>query len=287
MSLMRDPKKYQKDFLATVSLDEGRVLACVKDSAVLEKYGLDTLEGAMSFVGEKIARDAGPRVTYELDTGNEVWFVKIHKNIGWRSRLALVGKRLVSPGHREWDSANMLRRSGFDVVEPVAFGESINFFSCPRKSFIVTREIKGPALDVLLADGYPKVIGQTPSEVRTVVVEDLAGMIKRFHSAGYYHKDLYCCHLIVTEDKCEKDQRWGRPYMIDLERVVREPNPNSRWFVKDLAALNFSAPSIVSNTDRWRFLKNYFPSLPVSARKKWAHAIIAKTNKIAAHTPKY
>ncbi|MFT7516989.1 MAG: heptose I phosphotransferase [Myxococcota bacterium] len=283
----RDPEKYQKDFLSTVSLDNGRVLACEKDLVELEKLGLDTLEGAMNFNGGVVVRAAGVRTTYKVEAGDEIWFVKIHKNIGWRSRLSVVGSRLVSPGHREWDSANMLRRSGFDVLEPVAFGESINFLSCPRRSFIVTREVKGPPLDELLADGYPEVWGQSETEARRNLVEDMAGMIKRFHSAGYYHKDLYCCHLIVAVDQHEKDKRWGQPHLIDLERVVRERQPNTRWFVKDLAALNFSAPATVSLIDRWRFLKNYFPSLPKGERKKWARLIFAKTAKIANHTPKF
>ena len=64
MSLTRDPKKYQKDFSATVSLDDGRVLACEKNVAQLTELKLDTLEGAMAFIGEDVARDAGMRMTY-------------------------------------------------------------------------------------------------------------------------------------------------------------------------------------------------------------------------------
>ena len=144
MSLTRDPKKYQKDFLATVSLDGGRVLACEKDVSELARLGLDTLDGVMAYVGKDVARDAGMRMTYRVETENEVWFLKVHKKIPWRSRFSLAGQWIVSPGHREWDSANMMRRNGFDVPQPVAFGESPNFFSCPRLSFVITREIIGP-----------------------------------------------------------------------------------------------------------------------------------------------
>jgi tRNA A-37 threonylcarbamoyl transferase component Bud32 len=287
MSLSRDPKKYKKDFTSTISLDDGRVLACEKDLANLNKLGLDTLEGAMAFVGDDVARDAGSRVTYRVEIEGEVWFVKVHKKAPLRSRFALAGQWVVSPGHREWDSANMLRRNGFDVPQPVAFGESINFFSCPRQSFVITREIKGPTLEELLLDGYPAVEGKTTRQVSLEILDDMAGMIKRFHVSGYYHKDLYCCHLIVAVDEHESEKRWGQPHFIDLERVVRERKPHSRWLVKDLAALNFSAPATVTTTDRWRFLKQYLPSYSVSGRKKWARAIIAKTQKIASHIPKY
>jgi heptose I phosphotransferase len=287
MSLARDPKKYQKDFSATVSLDEGRVLACDKDVAQLIKSKLDTLAGVMAYVGKDVARAAGKRMTYRVEAENELWFLKVHKTIPLRSRFALAGQWVVSPGHREWDSANMMRRNGFDVPQPVAFGESTNFLSCPRLSFVITREIKGPTLDVFLADGYPAVNGLSPQQVRLQIIEDLAGMIKRFHVSGYFHKDLYCCHLIVAAHEHEHDKRWGQPHFIDLERVVRERNPHHRWFVKDLAALNFSAPPSISLVDRWRFLKNYLPSYSLSGRKQWARAIIAKTIKIDNHTPKY
>ncbi|MDE0585227.1 MAG: hypothetical protein OSB63_01245 [Planctomycetota bacterium] len=287
MSLTRDPKKYQKDFSATVSLDDGRVLACEKDVAQLTKLGLDTLEGAMAFVGKDVARSAGMHVTYRVEAENEVWLLKTHKKIPLRSHFALGGQWVVSPGHREWDSANMMRRNGFDVPQPVAFGESTNFLSCPRLSFVITREIKGPTLDVFLADGYPEVDGLSAKHVRFQVIEDIAGMIKRFHVSGYYHKDLYCYHLIVAVHEHEQDKRWGQPYFIDLERVVRGRNPHHSWFVQDLAALNLSAPASVSLVDRWRFLKNYLPSYSITGRKQWARAIIAKTSKIAKHTPKY
>jgi heptose I phosphotransferase len=287
MSLTRDPKKYQKDFSATVSLDEGRVLACENDVALLTKLNLDTLAGAMAYVGKDVARAAGMRMTYRVEAENEVWFLKVHKTIPLRSRFALGGQWVVSPGHREWDSANMMRRNGFDVPQPVAFGESTNFLSCPRLSFVITREIKGPTLDVFLADGYPEFDGLSAQDVRLQVIEDIAGMIKRFHVSGYFHKDLYCCHLIVAVHEHEQEKRWGQPHFIDLERVVRERNPHHRWFVKDLAALNFSAPPSISLIDRWRFLKNYLPSYSLSGRKQWARSIIAKTIKIANHTPKY
>ena len=62
---------------------------------------------------------------------------------------------VVSPGHREWDAANMLRADGFDVASPVAFGESIRFGGCPRQSFVIVREVKGQQLDDFLEKGYP------------------------------------------------------------------------------------------------------------------------------------
>jgi tRNA A-37 threonylcarbamoyl transferase component Bud32 len=287
MTFVRDPEKYKKDISSTVSVDQGRVLACEKDLPKLTELGLDTLEGAMAFQGDDVARAAGPRMTYRVVAGDEVWYVKIHKAVPLKSMLALAGPLVVSPGHREWDSVNMLRRSGFDVPQPVAFGESINFFSCPRSSFIVTREVIGPSLETFLADGYPEMPGRTQHEVKLNIVEDLAGMVKRFHSAGYYHKDLYCCHLIVAVDEHEESGRWGQPHLIDLERVVRERNPAERWIVKDLAALHFSAPKAVSSRDRWRFLKYYFPSSSFDSRRRIAKKIETKMLKIASHTPKY
>ena len=287
MNESRDLEMFRKKGLSTETLDNGKVLCCTGDVNRLTSLGLNTLEGAMAFSNGVIVRHAGNRVTYRVDAGDEVWYVKIHKDIDWKSKLSFFGlvyaSNVVSPGHREWDAANMLRADGFDVASPVAFGESIRFGGCPRQSFVIVREVKGQQLDDFLEKGYPGSNFEEQQKMRRRIINDLAGMIKRFHSTGYYHKDLYCCHLIVTPDS----DRWGRPFIIDLGRVVRVHQPGSRWVIKDLAALNFSAPKTVTPLDKWRFLRRYFPSRSAKERLKIAERIQAKSNRIASHVPKY
>ena len=283
MAAPRDVRMFRPKGRPTTSLDQGRILAATEDLALLEALNLDTLESAMSFQAGHLVRDAGPRKTYRVEVNGHTLFVKLHHDVPLKRRMAVMGRRTASPAHIEWDAIGMLRKTGFDVPEPVAFGESISLLGCPRRSFIVTREVVGPQLDHLLEGGYPNPNAHSERVARDQLLRDVAGMVRRFHSTGFYHKDLYCCHLIVTEDP-----RWGRPFFIDLERVDRDFPPRRRWLVKDLAALNYSAPSTVTRADRLRFLLSYMSKTRLDNHvKRCVRDILAKTARMAAHTPKY
>ncbi|MHC4379530.1 MAG: lipopolysaccharide kinase InaA family protein [Planctomycetota bacterium] len=267
----------------TTTLDEGRILAAMEDVHLLAPLGLDTLEMAMQFDGGDIVRDAGPRKTYRVETEEGILYVKIHRDVPLSRRWNVTGRGSSSPAHIEWDAISMMRKTGFDVPEPVAFGEEINLLGCPRRSFIITREVVGLQLDHLLEDGYPNPLDLSERGARDQVLGDVSGMIRRFHSTGFYHKDLYLCHLIVTEDP-----RWGRPFFIDLERVDRDFPPRRRWLVKDLAALHYSAPKSVTRADRLRFLLMYMSKTRVDTyTKRCVRDIVEKTRKIASHVPKF
>ncbi|MGB0953777.1 MAG: lipopolysaccharide kinase InaA family protein [Planctomycetota bacterium] len=283
MTDLRDDRMYRPKGRPTTTLDQGRILAAMEDVHLLAPLGLDTLESAMAFDKGVIVRDAGPRKTYRVETEEGILFVKIHRDVPLARRWNVLGKGSSSPAHIEWDAISMMRKTGFDVPEPVAFGEEINLLGCPRRSFIITREVVGKQLDHLLEDGYPNPQNRSEREASDQVLRDVAGMVRRFHSTGFYHKDLYCCHLIVTEDP-----RWGRPFFIDLERVDRDFPPRRRWLVKDLAALHYSAPATVTKADRLRFLLQYMSKRRVDAHtKRCVRDIVEKARKIAAHVPKF
>ena len=84
------------------------------------------------------------------------------------------------------------------------------------------------------------------------------------------------------------DPRWGRPYIVDLQRVEQRFPPRQRWLVKDLAALLHSLPPNVSRTDQLRFPMVYLGKLRVDPLvRRWAGEIAAKQQRMARHTPKY
>jgi tRNA A-37 threonylcarbamoyl transferase component Bud32 len=283
MTEVRDLRMYRAQGRPTTSLDQGRVLAAQEDVELLASLGLDTLEGAMSYTGGRMVREAGPRKTRRIETDSGVLFLKQHHDIPLRRRLVPGGRRASSPAHIEWDAIGMLRKTGFDVPTPVAFGEDIQLIGTPRRSFILTREVVGSQLDHLLEDGFPNPHGHSEREARDAVIRDVAGMVRRFHATGFYHKDLYFCHLIVTEDP-----RWGRPYFIDLERVDRDFPPRRRWFVKDLAALHHSAPANVTRADRLRFLLVYLSKNRLDEHaKRCVRDVVARAARMDEHVPKF
>lgn len=279
----RDPRQYKAKGRATVALDRGRVLAAAEEVALLTRLGLDTLDGALRFTGGTVARTAGPRVTRRIETPAGALYLKAHSAVPTWQRFAFLGRGATSPARREWEAMEDMRRAGFDVPEPVAFGEDISIFGCPPRSFLLMREVPGLPLDRFLADGFPDPHHAGPRRSRDAVLRDVSGMIRRLHATGFYHKDLYCCHLMVT-----RDPRWGRPYFIDLQRVERGQPPRRRWLVKDLAALHLSAPAGVTRADRLRFLLNYLSKSRLDAEaKRWARAIAGKAVALGAHQPKF
>jgi len=283
MQEVRDLRMYRAQGRPTTSLDQGRILAATEDAHLLTELGLDTLEGAMAFTAGKMMREAGPRKTRRIETSQGVMYLKQHHDVPLLRRLVPGGRRSSSPAHVEWDAIGMLRKTGFDVPAPVAFGEDIQLLGVPRRSFIITREVVGSQLDDLLADGFPNPRGLSEREARDAVLRDVAGMVRRFHASGFYHKDLYCCHLIVTEDP-----RWGRPYFIDLERVDRDFPPRRRWFVKDLAALLHSVPDTVTRSDRLRFLLTYMSKTRLDPNvKRCVRDVVQRAARMAEHVPKY
>ncbi|MBL7009375.1 MAG: hypothetical protein ISR76_10280, partial [Planctomycetes bacterium] len=148
---------------------------------------------------------------------------------------------------------------------------------------LVLREIPGKQLDQFLAPGWQAAGALTAAQVRDRVIRDVAGMVRRLHSNGFYHRDLYLSHLIVAED-----ERWGRPFLIDLQRVDQRFPPRHRWLVKDLAALAYSAPASISRADRLRFLLQYLckSRLDPLVRRRIAE-VEAKVAQMRTHQPKY
>ena len=277
----RDFRQYRQRLRPTVQLDQGRVLADEEAVPLLRELGLDTLEGALAFRDGELVRDAGPRKTWRVVARDRVLYLKVHHAVPLRRRL--LPWKSESPARHEWSALMALRRTGFDVPDPVAFGETPTPWGRPPRSFVITSEVPGPPLDALLADGYPDPHGLGERGARDAVLRDVAGMVRRFHAAGFYHKDLYPCHLVVADDP-----RWGRPHFIDLERVERSHPPRRRWLVKDLAALHHGAPPTVTRTDRLRFLLLYLCKTRLDPRaKRCAREVIRKERALAAHVPRY
>ena len=79
-------------------------------------------------------------------------------------------------------------------------------------------------------------------------------------------------------------------HLIDLQRVRwrRDGRVGRRWLVKDLAALNYSAPAaVVTQTDKVRFLREYLAQARLdAAARRLVRSVLAKTGRIARHDAK-
>ncbi|MBI1827800.1 MAG: hypothetical protein HY287_02715 [Planctomycetes bacterium] len=175
----------------------------------------------------------------------------------------------------EWHWLNELKASGIPCATPIALGEQFDG-TCEVRSAIVIAEVPGQSLEKELA-----VSNAVSRALIWRLIPPLAALIARFHAAGFVHRDLYLSHIFF--DAQANDQT--SLHLIDLQRVLRPRYFRERWIIKDLAALNYSAPSpLITRTDRLRWLKEYLSlsNLNTPARRL-AYRVIGKTLSIARH----
>lgn len=175
----------------------------------------------------------------------------------------------------EWCWMHRLARDGIPCVKPIAYGQEMHG-TRQRRSAVLSEAVPGRSLEAW-ADEWQ---ASDRVKLRPVLVHT-ARLIARFHALGYVHRDLYLAHLFY-----DPTQPMDRSlHLIDLQRVMQPRWRRRRWIVKDLAALNYSAPPhLLTQTDRLRWLKQY---LKVSKLDRSARTLVdlvhSKTKRIARH----
>ena len=97
-------------------------------------------------------------------------------------------------------------------------------------------------------------VRSVPATLLRRLIVQVAGIARRFHAAGFNHRDFYCCHFLVKETSPGRfDVR-----LIDLQRVQRRRWFRRRWIVKDLAQLASMSPDVyVGCREKVLFLRTY------------------------------
>jgi hypothetical protein len=132
-------------------------------------------------------------------------------------------------------------------------------------------------LDRLLAEGALR------GRLRRRLLRDLAAAVARMHAAGLHHRDLYLNHVFA--DASADPARFA---VIDCERVGRHRRRLSRWVVKDLAALETSAPPEATARERLAFLVAYLRArgLPRRVLRRLARRVLLKARRMRGHVPR-
>jgi hypothetical protein len=128
----------------------------------------------------------------------------------------------------EWHQILALRQLGFKTAAPIAAGWEREGKAGKLRCFVMTAEIGGAV------SGYDYWAKSNDSR-RRALIRRIADLARRFHQAGFIHKDFYLDHIFVAE-------RAGEPEvtLIDLQRVFRPRTFRTRWRVKDFGSLLFS-----------------------------------------------
>ena len=162
------------------------------------------------------------------------------------------GKR--SSARREAKAAERLNELGIATLEVAAYGQEMRGW-WERRSFIVTRAVAGESLEAFATRCLSDSAARPDRTSRLRILRKLARMARRMHQAGLYHRDLYLSHVFIDRESGDGTDL----ALIDLARVPLCPRAGrTRWRIKDLAALAYSAPrELISRTDRVRFLRWY------------------------------
>jgi heptose I phosphotransferase len=218
------------------TLDEGRIRAAKDFVPLLRAHGLDTFAGVMAWQGGRIARDFPGRQTFRLELrlpggGMQAVYLKRYER-RYLSGILWLKRRMGWPGAedealREWENIQQIRANGIDTATPIAVGQKEDRGVVVR-SFLMTAEITGAEEGHTFAE-------RACSADRRRFLQRVAELARRFHEAGFVHKDFYLGHVLVVPGSVEPAL-----FLIDLQRAVRPCCRRKRWIAKDLGALAYS-----------------------------------------------
>ena len=197
--------------------------------------------------------------------------VKRYSTPDWRDLVHdLLRGRARSVAQREADNLRALALAGIAVPEAYGWCDG-GALSGPSALWMQHLEPSSSLAEACERD----------ADAAARFVPELARSVARLHAAGWYHRDLYLAHWLVTP---------AGLFLVDVGRARRERAPRERWFVKDLAALLHSCPATVTAHARLRFLVLYLDARGIAShdgRKSFARAVLAKAARIAAHVPRW
>jgi len=245
----------------------GRGRARPESAGEIAALGLVSDDRTLLPRGARLLREAPlHRTLFVPGERGEDRILKVHRGRPLLDLLRDVpsGRAFLPAARVECENLVDLRRRGFSVPEPLAWGRS------KEGSYAVLRPVPGIPLDDWLRRR-----GSDP-RIRRRVALDLARLLARFHGEGRFHRDLYACHVLVSAH--------GGLSLIDLARARRSRFVRRRWFVKDLAALDFSVPSPpTTRADRVRFLREYLLARGREGEERaWARAVERRLARLRA-----
>lgn len=185
-------------------------------SELLRANDLNTFEKITACRTGTVMRSVPGRSTVRLELPGGVLYLKRYNPDYYLWWQRLIG--IHDEARHEWDMIHALRQAGFFTATPVATGR-LN-----SHSFLITAAIPGG----VSAD---KVFAGLHGQARTEFIKRVADLTRRFHGAGFIHKDYYLSHIFVAGNDL---------YLIDLQRAVGPGSFGDRWRVKDLGQLVYT-----------------------------------------------
>ncbi|MBN1865227.1 MAG: hypothetical protein JW808_10035 [Victivallales bacterium] len=233
-------------------LDGGRLLVNEDYIDVLSANGIETAGTLWAVEGETVKKCVESRGTERsyLKNGTATLevYVKRYQPVPLKERLkCMFGLKPVFPdcALHEWEAILAFHRERIETMVPIAAAS------------LADGRTVDMTLGIASSRRASEILSEScPRQTRTRLVERIATLAGRLHSARFAHQDFYLVHLFVKDDLSVLP--------IDLQRVIMGRQFSMRWQAKDLAQLLFSSQPHVSRTDIMRFWKiytRYFPNL--------------------------
>jgi hypothetical protein len=219
---------------------------------ILSANKMSSAEDFLSLTGGTVVRSMPGRTTrrveLKLSDGSKLAaYLKCYEyKLPWPKRWLGLNSGAESglESLNEWRQILALRKLGIRTAAPIAagwrqVGNTIH-------SFVMTAEISGAV------SGYEFWAASSDSKRRDFIPQ-LAEMARRFHAAGFIHKDFYLGHIFVEE-------RNGRLELtlIDLQRVLGPRKFRTRWLLKDFGSMLFALQKAgAKRAAQLRFFKLY------------------------------
>lgn len=166
-----------------------------------------------------------------------------------RLRRWLEDGRWYSRAERELRVSEALTGLGVRVPQVLAWAKSNG--DGTEASAVFLSSVAGQPADQYIARLAEE--GHVSTQRLRWLARSMSECARRFHAAGWRHRDFYLCHWFVQETQEGFDLA-----LIDLQRVFRPRWFPERWRIKDLAQLNSSTPpETVSHFSRLRFFRSY------------------------------
>jgi tRNA A-37 threonylcarbamoyl transferase component Bud32 len=274
--MAKEDKQHQRGIQPRTAKKDPDLETGWRAPAIFDSCGPLDLESLFALRPEAWLRRVEGRETF-LWPAREHWVVK--RTVGgeareyWYERLRGAAR---APARRELENLLALAQQGFPVPEGLAWCAEPAAAKHPRRAgrsaLVMARVEHSGSLRERL-----KVVAELE---RGMLLGQLLALVTRLHAAGWIHRDLYLQHFVCVQQGL---------LLLDVGRARQRPAPRSRWFVKDLAALHFSAPASVSRSERLRFLKAWLQArgqLEPNLLRKWVERITRRGRRMGSHRPR-
>lgn len=210
--------------------------------AILQQRGLSSPEAFMALTGVILGGHPDRHVlTVEVEGLGQCFLKKEHR-VRWKSRLGSwwSGCGWSSKSTREARLLQAIHQAGLAAPEVVAVGE------VDQQSFLLMRAMP----KVAEVREYLAALGK--GGPRAEAASWLGWSLAQFITAGFYHPDLFCKHVLVQETEGER-----RLALVDWQRGRKGRRLSRRAVLAMLSPLDATwSTAWASDRDKLRFLRS-------------------------------